>query len=175
MANMKYLGIYLNDHLAGSVAGIELAKRIRGENEGTPLGEFLAEVIPVIEEDQQTVILIMEELGVARSPIKAPVAWVAERLGRLKLNGELTGYSPLSRVVELEGLLMGVQGRASLWKRLASVPIFEGPIASIDPVALAARADENISQIQDHLDDAARAAFAEPADAGEPSPKTSVS
>ena len=37
----KYLAIYFNDHLAGATTGVELAKRIRGENEGTELGAFV--------------------------------------------------------------------------------------------------------------------------------------
>lgn len=34
------LAIYLNDHLAGATAGLELARRARGRNAGTPLGEL---------------------------------------------------------------------------------------------------------------------------------------
>ena len=43
----------------------------------------------------------MDDLGVG-SRAKDGAAWVAEKLGRLKTNGQLTGYSPLSRLVELE-------------------------------------------------------------------------
>jgi hypothetical protein len=32
----KLLSIYLNDHLAGSTSGIELAKRSAANNRGTP-------------------------------------------------------------------------------------------------------------------------------------------
>ena len=39
-------------------------------------------------------------------------------MGRLKPNGQLTGYSPLSRVVELEGLALGMTGKLALWKAL---------------------------------------------------------
>ncbi|MEA2532245.1 MAG: hypothetical protein QOJ93_56, partial [Actinomycetota bacterium] len=38
---VKLLHIYLNDHLAGSAAGSELARRCRDNNRGTPLAEFL--------------------------------------------------------------------------------------------------------------------------------------
>ena len=38
-------------------------------------------------------------------------AWTAEELERLKLNGQLAGYSPLSRLVELEGLAVGIEGK----------------------------------------------------------------
>ena len=38
--------------------------------------------------------------------------------GRLKPNGQLTGYSPLSRLVELEGLSLGITGKLGLWRAL---------------------------------------------------------
>ena len=44
--------IYLNDHLAGSIVGTELARRTRGENDGTPLGDFLAGLTREIEADR---------------------------------------------------------------------------------------------------------------------------
>ncbi|MPZ70967.1 MAG: hypothetical protein GEU71_15800, partial [Actinobacteria bacterium] len=64
MSEEKYLAIYLNDHLAGSVAGIELAKRAAGNNEGTPVGEFLEQLVVDIDEDRAALEAIMDELGV---------------------------------------------------------------------------------------------------------------
>ena len=43
---------------------------------------------------------------------------VAERLGRFKLNGELLRYSPLSRLEEIEILMLGVEGKLALWRAL---------------------------------------------------------
>ena len=62
----------------------------------------------------------MEHLGVGENRVKVPIAWAAEKLGRLKPNGQLTGYSPLSRLVELEGLALGVTGKLALWRSLAA-------------------------------------------------------
>ena len=53
---------------------------------------------------------IAVELGFGESKTKEAVAWVGEKIGRLKLNGQLRGYSPLSRVLELEALAVGVSG-----------------------------------------------------------------
>ena len=61
---------------------------------------------------------IMEDLGFGGDRLKNAGAWALEKAGRLKLNGELTGYSPLSRVVELEGLLTGITGKWGLWVAL---------------------------------------------------------
>jgi hypothetical protein len=115
---MSKLGIYLNDHYAGSIAGAQLARRAAGSNQGTPCGEVLATLAAEIEEDRQALKLIMQRLGVRPDPAKAAVAWGAEKLGRLKLNGQLTGYSPLSRLEELEILSLGVEGKLAMWKAL---------------------------------------------------------
>jgi hypothetical protein len=135
------LAIYLNDHLAGATGGLELARRTRSANEddedfGAPLAEICAEV----EADRETLIEVMEELGIRRDPLKPVAAWTAEKLGRLKLNGQLTGYSPLSRLVELEGLLIGITGKAQMWRTLAQS--FGGRQGEFDFEQLAERAED---------------------------------
>jgi hypothetical protein len=50
--------------------------------------------------------------------VKVLLGWGAEKAGRLKLNGELLGYSPLSRLEELEALSLGVEGKLALWTAL---------------------------------------------------------
>lgn len=118
MANDKYLPIYLNDHLAGSVVGVELAKRIAGENRDSAYSRQLKELSEEIEEDRQSLKELMGRLGVGGDPLKVTGAWAAEKLGRLKLNGELLKYSPLSRLEELEMLSLGVEGKAAMWRAL---------------------------------------------------------
>ncbi|MET0760949.1 MAG: hypothetical protein ABWZ63_01290 [Thermoleophilaceae bacterium] len=128
--NKKLLGIYLNDHLAGSTVGLELAKRARGQNRNSAYGDFLDTLAEEIEEDRETLKGIMDDLGIRKDPAKVAAGWIGEKAGRLKLNGQLTGYSPLSRLVELEGLALGVTGKLALWKalRLADTePALDGP------------------------------------------------
>ena len=48
------LGIYLNDHLAGSTAGVEMARRTRSANADTEFGEPLALLCGEIEADRAT-------------------------------------------------------------------------------------------------------------------------
>ncbi len=135
----KLLTIYLNDHLAGATGGLELAKRARGSNEGTPLGEMLAGLEREIAEDRDSLKALMSKLGVREDPLKVAAGWAAEKAGRLKLNGQLTGYSPLSRLVELEGLYVGVTAKQALWKNLEAT---RGErIGGIDLAALGKRAE----------------------------------
>ena len=101
MFPMRRLDIYLNDHLAGATVGVELSRRAAAANRGTPTGEFLERLHDEIVEDRRVLEDIMRALGVDASPIKPAVAWVAEKAGRVKLNGQVRGYSPLSRLLEL--------------------------------------------------------------------------
>ena len=112
------IAIYLNDHLAGAVAGTELVKRTLGQNRGTEYEPELERLAADIEQDRQRLEEIMQALGVRQAAWKTTAAWVAEKLGRVKLNGALVAYSPLSRLEELELLTLGVQGKLQLWHSL---------------------------------------------------------
>jgi hypothetical protein len=157
LTHNRFLPIYLNDHFAGSVLGVELARRARAGNEGSDLGRALAEICAEIEADQATLRRLMEHLGVAISRVKPAAAWLGERLGRLKLNGQLRGYSPLSRVVELEGLCGGINGKMQLWKAMERT--FGATLPGFDFAALAERAESQLARLEAHRLDAAQEAF----------------
>ncbi len=115
----RFLRIYLNDHLAGATVGVELAKRSQKSNKGTPLGDFLAEFAADVSADKAQLEELMAKIGAGRNMMKSRAAWVAEKMGRLKSNGQLTGYSDLGRLIELEGLMVGVTGKIGLWRSLS--------------------------------------------------------
>jgi len=117
-ASREVLSIYLNDHLAGATAGLELARRAASSNRGSPYGPFLEQLAGEVQEDRQILLEVMSELEIGVDRLKVLGGWGAEKVGRLKLNGRLVGYSPLSRVVELEGLMLGVHGKLALWRSL---------------------------------------------------------
>ena len=56
----------------------------------------------------------MGHLGARKRRWRMAGALLGERLARLKPNGKVFRYSPLSRVLELEGLIMGVTGKLQL-------------------------------------------------------------
>jgi len=124
----RLLSIYLNDHLAGSAAGVELARRTRASNRDEPeFGPALTEICAEIEADRETLKDLMDRLGIHQDPLKPVAARIGEKLGRLKPNGQVRGYSPLSRVVELEGLALGITGKMQLWRALErSIDSVEG-------------------------------------------------
>lgn len=152
------LATYLNDHLAGATAGVELARRARGSNEGSELGAFLAELTVEIEEDREVLGEVMEAVDAGRDRIKVTAAWAGEKVGRLKLNGRLLGYSPLSRLVELEGLTLGVTGKLALWRLLRELG--DPRLAGFDFDALIARAERQRDGLEQRRLEAGRLALA---------------
>jgi hypothetical protein len=135
---VSHLATYLNDHLGGSTGGLELAKRARGSNEGNEFGEVLEELTEEIAADRDALIELMDALGIGRDRVKVAAGWIGEKAGRLKPNGSLLSYSPLSRLIELEGLTIGVTGKLSLWENLRAA--LGDRVGSIDFVELAERA-----------------------------------
>ena len=59
----KHLATYLNDHLGGATAGVELAGSAASRNEGTPVGSFLAELRDEIDADRPRLINLIAGLG----------------------------------------------------------------------------------------------------------------
>ena len=138
----RYLSIYLNDHLAGATLGVELAKRTLRENDEGELGDFLRWLGGQLVDDRRALLARIERPSLA----KAGGGWLVEKLGRLKANGHLTSYSPLSRLVELEGLKTGIEAKRSLW-------------LSLGEAELVARADEQLARLEPHRLAAARETF----------------
>lgn len=153
----RLLAIYLNDHLAGATIGVELARRLGSSNGDDPeLGKPLATICAEIEADRATLRQLMEQLGIHRGFVKPAAAWTAEKLGRFKLNGRLRGYSPLSRLVELELLYIGVTGKMQMWKALEHT--LGEKVRELDFGALAERAAQQRNRVEKlHLIAAARA------------------
>ena len=114
----KLLRIYLDDHWAAAGAGTALADRVARENEGTQWYSELRRIADEIEQDQATLRQLRASLASDGFSLKRHAAQWAEKVGRLKLNGSLLGYTPLARVLELEGLIAGVKARQLLWRSL---------------------------------------------------------
>jgi hypothetical protein len=153
------LGIYLNDHLAGSTVGRELSRRALHSNQGSSYGESLERLAREISEDREALTELMRRLGVRRDPLKELTGYAAEKVGRLKPNGRLFSYSPLSRVVELEALYIGVTGKRSMWRTLRRLAADEPRLAEADYDALIARAEGQLRTLERLRTRAAREAL----------------
>ena len=145
--------IYLNDHLAGATAGSGLAARAASENEGNEFGEALAQLAAEIAQDREELLGTMKSLGRQIDHVKLAVGRTAEKLARLKPNGRVFGYSPLSRLLELEGLAGGIRSKRALWAALEEVSGLYPALDAGRLRILAARADrqlEVVDRLQRH-------------------------
>ncbi len=143
------LGVYLNDHLAGATGGVQLARRLAAAHRGSPMGGTLARHASEIAEDRGALLDMMAKLGVPTRHYKIWGAWVAERLARLKLNGHLRGRSPLSSLIELETLRLGVEGKAAGWRTLRDLGERDGRFDVQRLDLLLDRAHEQIETLED--------------------------
>jgi hypothetical protein len=142
------LGIYLNDHLAGAVAGTELARRLADAERHRPGGEALQRLAGEIDEDRVALLEVMSALEVPVRHYKTWAAWATEKVGRLKLNGRLLARSPLSRVVELEAMQLGVEGKVAGWRTLRARAETDSRLDSTRLDELIDRARRQIDQVE---------------------------
>lgn len=142
-----YLAIYLRDHLASATGGIELARRLRRNEQETDVGPRLGDILAEIVQDRETLENVMAQLSIRPSELKNTAAWIGEKFARLKLNGRVVTRSPLSRIVELEGLIAGVAAKRSLWESLQALEAREN-LSAFDFESLIERADHQIDRLR---------------------------
>ena len=137
----KALDTYLNDHLGGSMLGSDVAEQIRERSEGTSLGDVMATIAPEIQEDRETLIDLMEQLGTSKNPIKQVTAWMAEKASRVKFGGASSGEPDFGLFMALETLTLGVEGKLAMWKALKQIADEHPPLAAVNLDDLIARAE----------------------------------
>jgi hypothetical protein len=121
----ELLEIYLTDHCAAAAAGSRRMRRLADAERSAEDGSTLERIANEIEEDRTTLLSIMKAEGIEPRWYKSAVSRVAEAVGTLKTNGQLFHRSPLTSLVELEGMRMGVTGKLDLWAALQRTPLAE--------------------------------------------------
>lgn len=136
------LSAYLNDHLAGSVAAIQLVERCRDREEDSELGHALVRLADEIAEDQASLERVMKQVGAARNPAKRLGAVGAEMMLRFKqaLPALGIGSAAIARLEDLELLSLGIEGKALLWRAFGAIAEKDARLEGFDFAALEARA-----------------------------------
>ncbi|CCG03908.1 hypothetical protein [Blastococcus saxobsidens] len=132
--NTDLLAIYCNDHLAASVGGIELVKRMVGVHRGSSYEEPLRKLLDELREENESVQILMVALGLPRRHYKQLGLWIGEKVSRVKLNGRLLRRSPLSTLVEFEFLASAVRAKRSGFETLREIAAIDDrlDVAEID-------------------------------------------
>lgn len=142
------LGIYLNDHLAGATAGMELARRLARTEGGWAGNGRLDRLADEIAADRDELRDIMSTLGEPARSSRVWLGWGLEKLGRLKLNGRIVARSPLSRILELEAMRLGVEGTVAAWRTLRSRAAMDPRLDTTQLDKLIARGRNQIARLE---------------------------
>ncbi len=141
------LTIYLNDHLAGATGGLELFRRA-ARSAPEPARAELARLTEEVQQDRDSLLAIMSAIGVSVRRYKVLGGWVLEKVGRLKANGHLLRRSPLSDLVEMEALVLGVQGKAAGFRALRSIAAGDPRLDATDLDRLVDRAERQTGVLE---------------------------
>lgn len=115
------LGVYLHDHLAGSVAGADRMRRTADRLARTPVGPAMDRVAREVADEQEELRGVVRQLGMHASKPKEAATWLAEKVSRLKANGRWTGRSPMAPLLEVELLRSAVTGKLGGWQTLTDL------------------------------------------------------
>jgi hypothetical protein len=136
--------VYLNDHLAGATAGVELVKQAAERHDGE-LGEFFTQLADEITGDYNTLTSLMDQLDAHASGAKEVLAKAGSVASEAKFSGESMDDPSFGTFLTLETLSIGVEGKLCMWKALKVV---EGDV----PELAAANVDTLIERAQSQRD-----------------------
>ena len=156
----EQLSTYLNDHLAGSVAALELIEHLGKQHANTELETFFADLHRDVSADQDVLRDLLHTFNAKESTMKKASAWVMEKLGRSKLELGDEDAGGVGLLQALEGLALGITGKQLLWRALAAAATAMPQLQGIDYARLEARAVEQRDRVEVKRLAAARQAFA---------------
>jgi len=141
------LGIYLRDHEAAARAEIDLYRRASASQRDRPYGGQLRQLASEARADLDALRALMRQAGARRGPLLALSLRVGERIGRLKPNGRVVRRSPLSDLVEIEGLLTAAHVRVAAWMAVAAART-NAPGGAADLATLIERAGSQVERLR---------------------------
>jgi hypothetical protein len=157
LAPRKLLTTYLNDHLAGSIAALEILDHLTDQVPGAKGDSSLAWLHDEIEQDQQILRQLLKRLGGSENPLRKAAAWLSEKIGEVKLRLDDAGDGEFEMLEGLETLCLGIQGKLALWRALAAVANGVAELQELDYAALEQRGTEQFERADALRLEAARA------------------
>ena len=155
----EHLVTYLNDHMAGAVAALEVLEHVIEQHATHPASPKLQLVKADIEADRRELELLVEHLGERESVARKTVGWLAERAVRMKLRADDPGDGALRLFESVEMISLGIEGKLGLWRTLASLRDGIRELNTVDFERLIRRAQEQREVLEQIRYEVARAAF----------------
>jgi hypothetical protein len=116
---MNNLASYLNDHLGGSVAALELIDYL-GEKrtaDNPRFAAFLRTLHDDVSQDQERLRELIRSFS-EESLLRKAAGWIGEKAGRVKLAAAGVVPGELGLLEALEFLALGITGKRLLWGAL---------------------------------------------------------
>jgi hypothetical protein len=139
------LHTYLNDHLAGSVAAIELLDDLIEHHSEDRFGKTFRDLRDEIEADQESLRDLIRKLGAKESAMRKAGAWLAEKFTRVKI-GDADDSAGLLQA--LEALALGITGKQLLWRSLAAIAPNFPALQGMDFSELEKRAHDQFERVE---------------------------
>jgi hypothetical protein len=139
--------VYLNDHLAGATAGVDLAKQAAERHDGE-LGEFFAQLADEIGADHNTLTTLMDQMDAHASGAKEVLAKAGSVVSETKFSGESMDDPEFGTFLTLETLAIGVEGKLCMWKALKVVEDEYAELQSTDIDTLVERAQSQRDKLE---------------------------
>lgn len=153
------LAVYLNDHLAGSAAGLTLMDDLASRVEGTALAPKLRTLAAEVREDQQLLRETLDRLAAGERRVAQAAAWLGEKVSEKRLALTARNHPALGLLEGLESIALGLQGKLAIFRVLAELGALDPRLAGLP---YGARADRTVVQhgmIEAERRAAAREAF----------------
>jgi hypothetical protein len=155
----KHLTTYLNDHLSGAVAAIELLDHLAAD--APEIRPSLLQLRNDIEADKKELEKLMDRLDIDQSVLRKATAWIGEQVAETKLSMDDQTSGLLRRLERLEILSLGIEGKLSLWRALEAASKQDANLRKLDYEGLARRAQDQRDRVEELRLDAARLALAQ--------------
>lgn len=152
------LHVYLNDHLAGATAGVDLVKSAAERHDGE-LGEFFQQLSDEISGDYNTLTSLIDQLNAHGSGAKEALAKIGSEVSEAKFSGESIDDPEFGTFLTLETLSIGVEGKLCMWKALKVVEGEYAELGSFDIDTLIERAQSQRDRIEGRRLEVASAAL----------------
>jgi uncharacterized protein Smg (DUF494 family) len=151
------IGVYLNDHLAGSVSALEMLGHL--EPAYPELADFVARLRADIEEDQAELKALLQKLGIGRSLLRRAAGWLTEKIAELKLRLDDPAKGALRLLEALETLSLGIEGKRGLWLALEKASALNPNLQGLNYERLRKRAEDQRARVEQERLKAALAVF----------------
>ena len=145
---MSHLERYMRTHLSGSTAGVNLFDRAaKGLPE--PASSIVRRIHGELVEERVALRSMMHALGFHENPLMNTAAFVAERVARLKPNGDLLHRTAMTDLVELESMVIALGGKLAGWESLLAIVDQEPALDRALLEQLAAQAREQQATVRE--------------------------